>query len=116
MSLSGQKTGLRTLPDTEYALKRSKKCALVGRWCSAPSRQGRTLCIMSSARQRLADPFLCRHPVSGRQRLPSHCTSHDAAGTAAVQPMEKPMNTPKIPHPDSIAELPRFWVTHDLTI
>jgi hypothetical protein len=59
--------------------------------------------------------LLCRHPVSGRQRLPSHCTSHDVEGTAAVQPMEKPMNTPKIPHTDSIAELARFWDTHDLT-
>jgi predicted DNA binding CopG/RHH family protein len=29
--------------------------------------------------------------------------------------MEKPMNTPKIPHTDSIAELARFWDTHDLT-
>ncbi len=25
------------------------------------------------------------------------------------------MNTPKIPHTDSIAELARFWDTHDLT-
>ena len=25
------------------------------------------------------------------------------------------MNTPKIPHSDSIAELARFWDTHDLT-
>jgi predicted DNA binding CopG/RHH family protein len=29
--------------------------------------------------------------------------------------MEKPMNTSKIPHTDSIAELARFWDTHDLT-
>ena len=29
--------------------------------------------------------------------------------------MEKPMNTPKIPPTDSIAELARFWDTHDLT-
>jgi predicted DNA binding CopG/RHH family protein len=29
--------------------------------------------------------------------------------------MEKPMSTPKIPHTDSIAELARFWDTHDLT-
>jgi predicted DNA binding CopG/RHH family protein len=29
--------------------------------------------------------------------------------------MEKPMKTPKIPHTDSIAELSRFWETHDLT-
>jgi len=29
--------------------------------------------------------------------------------------MEKPMNTPEIPHTDSIAELARFWDTHDLT-
>ena len=29
--------------------------------------------------------------------------------------MEKPMKTPKIPHTDSIAELARFWETHDLT-
>jgi predicted DNA binding CopG/RHH family protein len=29
--------------------------------------------------------------------------------------MEKPMSTPKIPHIDSIAELARFWDTHDLT-
>ena len=29
--------------------------------------------------------------------------------------MEKLMNTPKIPHTDSIAELARFWDTHDLT-
>ena len=29
--------------------------------------------------------------------------------------MEKPMKTPKIPHTDSIAELARFWDTHDLT-
>jgi predicted DNA binding CopG/RHH family protein len=29
--------------------------------------------------------------------------------------MEKSMNTPKIPHTDSIAELARFWDTHDLT-
>ena len=29
--------------------------------------------------------------------------------------MEKPMNTPPIPHTDSIAELARFWDTHDLT-
>jgi predicted DNA binding CopG/RHH family protein len=29
--------------------------------------------------------------------------------------MEKPMSTPQIPHTDSIAELARFWDTHDLT-
>jgi predicted DNA binding CopG/RHH family protein len=29
--------------------------------------------------------------------------------------MEKPMSTLKIPHTDSIAELARFWDTHDLT-
>ena len=29
--------------------------------------------------------------------------------------MEKPMNTSQIPHTDSIAELARFWDTHDLT-
>jgi predicted DNA binding CopG/RHH family protein len=29
--------------------------------------------------------------------------------------MEKLMKTPKIPHTDSIAELARFWDTHDLT-
>jgi predicted DNA binding CopG/RHH family protein len=29
--------------------------------------------------------------------------------------MEKPMHPPKIPHTDSIAELARFWDTHDLT-
>jgi predicted DNA binding CopG/RHH family protein len=29
--------------------------------------------------------------------------------------MEKPMKTPKIPHTDSLAELARFWDTHDLT-
>jgi predicted DNA binding CopG/RHH family protein len=29
--------------------------------------------------------------------------------------MEKPMKVPKIPHTDSIAELARFWDTHDLT-
>jgi hypothetical protein len=29
--------------------------------------------------------------------------------------MEKPMSTPKIPHTDSIAELAKFWDTHDLT-
>jgi predicted DNA binding CopG/RHH family protein len=29
--------------------------------------------------------------------------------------MEKPMKTPKIPPTDSIAELARFWDTHDLT-
>ena len=29
--------------------------------------------------------------------------------------MEKPMNTPKIPPTDSLAELARFWDTHDLT-
>jgi predicted DNA binding CopG/RHH family protein len=29
--------------------------------------------------------------------------------------MEKPMNTPKIPDTDSIAEFARFWDTHDLT-
>ena len=28
--------------------------------------------------------------------------------------MEKPMKTTKIPHTDSIAELARFWDTHDL--
>ena len=53
-SLSGQRTELSTLPDMEYTLKRSKKYALAGRWCSAPSLQGLILCIMSSARQRLA--------------------------------------------------------------
>jgi predicted DNA binding CopG/RHH family protein len=29
--------------------------------------------------------------------------------------MEKPMNTPQIPHTDSIEELARFWDMHDLT-
>jgi predicted DNA binding CopG/RHH family protein len=29
--------------------------------------------------------------------------------------MEKPMSTPQIPRTDSIAELARFWDTHDLT-
>jgi predicted DNA binding CopG/RHH family protein len=29
--------------------------------------------------------------------------------------MEKSMKTPKIPHTDSLAELARFWDTHDLT-
>jgi predicted DNA binding CopG/RHH family protein len=29
--------------------------------------------------------------------------------------MEKSMSTPKMPHTDSIAELARFWDTHDLT-
>ena len=29
--------------------------------------------------------------------------------------MEKPMKTPKMPHTDSLAELARFWDTHDLT-
>jgi predicted DNA binding CopG/RHH family protein len=29
--------------------------------------------------------------------------------------MEQPMKTPKMPHTDSIAELARFWDTHDLT-
>ena len=33
----------------------------------------------------------------------------------AVQRMEKPMNNPKVPQPDSIQELARFWDTHDLT-
>jgi hypothetical protein len=44
-----------------------------------------------------------------------HHPNKYAEGTATLQPMEKPMKTPKIPHTDSIAELARFWDTHDLT-
>ena len=54
MTLSGQKTGLSILPAMEYTLKRSKKYALAGPWCSALGLQELILCTMSSVRQRLA--------------------------------------------------------------
>lgn len=59
-------------------------------------------------------PVLCYDLPARRKRVPGDSTNDDREGKATIQPMEKAMKTPKIPHTDSIEALARFWDEHDL--
>src|SRR5437870_11354787 len=84
----------RISESTESALEKLKKFVSDDRLCSARSLLVRIRSTMSFAGDRTPD---------------------DEQREASLQPMEKTMNTRKIPRTDSIEELARFWDTHDLT-
>jgi uncharacterized DUF497 family protein len=42
-------------------------------------------------------------------------SANDGRGKAAIPPMEKSMNSQRLPQTDSIQELAKFWDTHDVT-